>query len=146
MIDILAWHAETRSLLIIELKTALGDPQQLVAVMDRRVRLGTRIAAERGWQPLSVSTWVVFAESPTNRRHVATYTVLLRGRFPTDGRTIRAWLSRPDGAIHALSFFSDVRRGNRARPIVTTRRVRPTRAEREAAHPGSDDLMPAPMR
>lgn len=45
VIDILAWHAETRSLLIIELKTALGDPQQLVAVMDRRVRLGTRNAA-----------------------------------------------------------------------------------------------------
>lgn len=143
VIDILAWHAETRSLLIIELKTALGDPQQLVAVMDRRVRLGKRIAADRGWQPLTVSTWVVFAESPTNRRHVAKHTVLLRGRFPVDGRTIRAWLSRPDGDTHALSFFSDVRRGNRTRPIVTTRRVRRTRAEREAADAGSGEAVPA---
>ena len=142
VVGILAWHAETRSLLIIELKTALGDPQELVAVTDRRVRLARRITAERGWQPRTVSTWVVFAESPTNRRHVAAHTVLLRGRFPADGRTMRAWLSRPDGAIHALSFFSDVRQRDRTRPTVTTRRVRRTRAERGLATTGRPERHP----
>jgi transcriptional regulator with XRE-family HTH domain len=55
VIDILAWHAPTRSLLIVELKTALGDPQALVGTMDRRIRLARRIAAERGWDARTVS-------------------------------------------------------------------------------------------
>jgi hypothetical protein len=49
IIDILAWHPPTRSLLVIELKTELVDPQKLVAVMHRRVRLGRQIAAREGW-------------------------------------------------------------------------------------------------
>jgi transcriptional regulator with XRE-family HTH domain len=133
VIDILAWHAPSRSLLIIELKTALGDPQALTATMDRRIRLARRIAAERGWDPLTISSWVVFAESPTNRRHVAAHAVLLRGRWPEGGREMRAWLENPRGTIHALSVFSDVRRGNRIGATVTPRRVR-----RRAAERGSD--------
>jgi transcriptional regulator with XRE-family HTH domain len=54
VIDILAWHAETRSLLIIELKTSLVDPQDLAATMDRRVRLGAQIAKQFGWAPMTV--------------------------------------------------------------------------------------------
>jgi hypothetical protein len=46
VVDIVAWHAASRSLLIIELKTLLVDPQELVATMDRRVRLGGQIACE----------------------------------------------------------------------------------------------------
>ena len=37
VVDGLAWHAETRSLLIIELETELLDPQELAATMGRRV-------------------------------------------------------------------------------------------------------------
>ena len=85
VIDILAWHAATRSLLIIELKTALGDPQALVGTMDRRVRLGKAIAAERGWHPLTVSAWVVFTESRTNRRHVLAHATLLEAGSPRTG-------------------------------------------------------------
>jgi len=142
MIDLLAWHAASRSLLIMELKTALGDPQALVGVMDRRVRLGKRIAAERGWQPLTVSAWVVFAESRTNRRHVKNHETLLRARFAADGRSIRAWLRAPSEPISALSFWTDVGDGDLTGASVTPRRVRPTKAERgarvaAAAHPSS---------
>ena len=142
VIDLLAWHAASRSLLIMELKTALGDPQALVGVMDRRVRLGKRIAAERGWQPLTVSAWVVFAESRTNRRHVKNHETLLRARFAADGRAIRAWLRAPSDAISALSFWTDVGDGDITGASVTPRRVRPTKAERgarvaAAAHPSS---------
>lgn len=132
-IDILAWHAASRSLLIIELKTALGDPQQLAATMDRRLRLARRIAGERGWDPLTISSWVVFSESPTNRRHVGRHTVLLRGRWPAGGRELRGWLQAPRGSIHALSFFSEVRGGNRIGSTVRVRRVRRRAAERGPA-------------
>ena len=130
VIDILCWHAPTRSLLIIELKTALGDAQALVGTMDRRVRLGKAIAAERGWQPLTVSAWVVFTDSRTNRRHVRANATLLGTRFPADGHAIRSWLRAPSGTIAALSFWSDVGDGDRTRTAGRPRRVRPTRAER----------------
>lgn len=131
VIDILAWHAPTRSLLVVELKTALGDPQALVATMDRRIRLARRIAAERGWMAETVSAWVVFADTTTNRRHVARHRGLLKARFPEDGRGLRAWLNRPSGSVMALSFRSDVADGNRIGRSTTPRRVRRPAAERE---------------
>jgi transcriptional regulator with XRE-family HTH domain len=116
VVDILAWHAPSRSLLIIELKTTLVDPQELVATMDVRRRLGMRIARERGWDPVSVSTWVVLADGPTNRRRVVRHSGLLRQAFPSDGRSVRHWLRRPVGTLAALSFWS-------AASLVNTRRV-----------------------
>jgi transcriptional regulator with XRE-family HTH domain len=55
VIDILAWHVATRSLLVIELKTAIVDVQELVGTFDRKMRLAIRVARERGWDPMKVS-------------------------------------------------------------------------------------------
>src|SRR5262249_46491787 len=57
-----AGHEPTRSLLVIELKTELADIQDTVGVIDRKVRLATKVARERGWFPASVSVWLVVAE------------------------------------------------------------------------------------
>ena len=106
VIDLLAWHNQSRCLLIIELKTRLVDPQELAGVMDRRRRLGPRIAADLGWDVRAVSTWVVIGRTSTNRRRVAAHAGLLRAAFPSDGRSMRRWLGRPEGRIDALSFWS----------------------------------------
>jgi transcriptional regulator with XRE-family HTH domain len=127
VIDILAWHAASRCLLIIELKTVLADPQELVATMDRRIRLATRIARERGWYPASVSAWVLLSDTRTNRRRVAAHPVLLRSRFPADGHAIRAWLRRPSGPIYALSFWSDAVPLRSSQRSGHGQRVRPAR-------------------
>jgi transcriptional regulator with XRE-family HTH domain len=129
VIDVIGWHAASRSLLIIELKTALGDPQQLTATMDRRVRLATRIVAERGWRPTSVSAWVVLDDTRTNRRRVAAHRGLLRARFPRGGREVRAWLKAPSEAIMGLSFLTDVADRDRTAQAATRRRIRQTKAE-----------------
>lgn len=124
VIDVLAWHAQTRSLLVIELKTELIDPQDLAATMDRRVRLGTRIAAQYDWNPASVSAWVVFAETRTNHRRVLRHAGLLRTAFPADGHMMRTWLRRPSGRISALSFWTDVAPGATRRATGQPKRVR----------------------
>jgi transcriptional regulator with XRE-family HTH domain len=111
VIDILAWHPETRSLLIIELKTELADPQELVATMHRRVRLGREIARNQGWDPATVSAWVIVRDTSTERRRLARHAHLLRTAFPAEGRTIRGWLVRPRGRVSGLSFWSDVSPG-----------------------------------
>ncbi len=123
-IDVLAWHAASRSVLIIELKTAVVDVQELVATMDRKVRLAATVARERGWDAAGVSGWVVIADTRTNRRRVAAHEALLRSVYPLGGRAMRQWLRRPGGRIAALSFWSDAHPGHASRSTDRPQRVR----------------------
>jgi transcriptional regulator with XRE-family HTH domain len=131
-IDVLAWHAPTRSLLVIELKTEFVDMQETVGTLDRKVRLAVKVARERGWDPLTVSSWLLIAESASNRRAVARHTGMLGQRFTLDGHGVAAWLRRPAGRVHALSFLSSSHRmgtGQRLAPVSRVRRPRHARAE-----------------
>ena len=123
VIDILAWHPARRCLLIVELKTELVDVNDLLATMDRRRRLATRIALERGWRPRIVATWVVVADTRTNRRRLAIHRTVLRNAFPADGRAIRGWLRDPSEPIAALLFSPEIA-GSQTR----RRRVSPSAA------------------
>ena len=99
-IDILAWHAASRTLLIIELKTELADPAGLVAQVNRYRRLAPKIGRDRGWDPVRVAAWVLVAESDPNRRQLAHHNVMLRNAFPLDGHFLRRWLRGPSAAMH----------------------------------------------
>lgn len=105
VVDAVAWHAASGSLLVIELKTAIADVNELLGTLDRKRRLAPRIAAERGWRPRSVSVWLVVAEGRTNRRRVAEHRSTLRSALPIDGRTVSGWLDRPREPLAALSFL-----------------------------------------
>jgi transcriptional regulator with XRE-family HTH domain len=105
VIDILAWHPGRRALLIIELKTDIVDVNDLVGAAERRRRLARTIAADRGWDPATVSVWVVVAASRTNRRRLAAHRAMLRAAFPADGRRIQSWLRDPGRAVAALSMW-----------------------------------------
>ena len=124
VIDMLAWHEETRSLLIIELKTELVDPQELVATMHRRIRLGPRIAQEHGWYPLAVSAWVIVADSRIQRRRRDRHAQLLQSAFPSNGHAVRSWLLKPTGRISALSFWAIVTPGRVSQNQGRVQRVR----------------------
>ncbi|MBX3031549.1 MAG: hypothetical protein KF809_15490 [Chloroflexi bacterium] len=123
-IDILAWHAATRTVLIIELKTLVVDPADLVKQMGRRLRLATEIAATQGWRARDAATWVIFTDTHTNRRQVARRRTLLQGLAGLDGRTVRSWLQAPSGPMSALSFWAEpqavIRQQVRRRPSADT--------------------------
>lgn len=143
VIDILAWHPVRRILLVIELKTELVDINEIMGSADRRRRLAGTIARDRGWDPVSIATWIVIAESRTNRRAVAGHVAVLRTKFPADGRSMRRWLADPSGRIDALGFLPSVHRVNTGREIKAVRRVsqhrsRPIRA-RAGRKAGSED-------
>lgn len=106
VIDILAWHPGRRALLVIELKTDLADMNELMGTFDRKRRLARRIALERGWDPLTVSAWLIVVDSRTNRRRVGAHEAMLRGALPDDGRAIARWLRDPSRAVAALSFWA----------------------------------------
>jgi hypothetical protein len=124
VIDIVAWHAASRTLLVIELKTRIVDINDLMATMDVRRRMADRIARERGWEPRALGLWVVVAPARTNARAVAEHTTVLRAKFPADGRVMRRWLAKPIGDVGALSFMPQVRLGDLGRDATTPRRIR----------------------
>ena len=96
-IDVLAWHASSRTLLVLELKTEIPDPAGVLAQVDRYRRLAPTIGRDRGWDPVRVATWVLVAESDLNRSQLARHRTMLRNAFPLDGRFLRGWLPDPSG-------------------------------------------------
>jgi len=143
VIDIVAWHAAWRTLLVIELKTRIVDINDLMATMDIRGRMASRIAHERGWDPLAIGLWVVVAPARTNKRALAEHATILRAKFPADGRVMRRWIATPTGDIAALSFMPQVRLGDLGSDATTPRRIRrPEPSVDERAAPSSDRRTP----
>lgn len=135
VIDILAWHPGRRALLVIEVKTEIVDVGEMLGTFDRKRRLARDIALEHGWDPLTVSAWLVVAEGRTNERRIAEHRTTLRAAYPADGRRVHAWLADPDGSLAALSTWH-VEAGQRA-AAAPVRRVRASKRPREAsARPG----------
>ena len=139
VVDLVAWHAASRALLVIELKTAIVDIGEILGTFDRKVRLAREIARGLGWEAATVSACLIVGHSSTNRRRVAEHRSVFRAALPDDGRSLRHWLARPNDAVHAvrglraLVFVSDDRprsiRSGFASPIrVSTRQPRSGRA------------------
>jgi transcriptional regulator with XRE-family HTH domain len=123
-IDLLCWHAPSRTLLVVEIKTELVDVQEMVGTLDRKSRLAPRIARDRRWIALSVARLVVMAEGPTNRRRVSGHATLIRAAFPDDGRAARKWLRNPGARFSGLTFFSNSIQGCAKSGFSARKRVR----------------------
>jgi transcriptional regulator with XRE-family HTH domain len=124
IIDILAWHASTKTLLVIELKTELVDLNELLGTIDRKRRLAPTIARDRGWSPLRVAVWVVVGDSKTNRRRAQAHASMLRSALGSDGRTVRTWLHRPITSLACLSFWSNAHGVRSKSDFATVKRIR----------------------
>ena len=114
VVDILAINLKRKALLVIELKTAIVDVNELVGTLDRKVRLAREIAKTRGWvvQPdATVSAWVIVTDGRTNRRRVQIHAAMLRAAYPADGRSVSGWLARPRRSLRCLSFWPAIRPG-----------------------------------
>jgi transcriptional regulator with XRE-family HTH domain len=93
--DLLAWHPSSRSLLVVEVKSRIGDVQEMLGRVDVKVRLGPLLAAQCGWpQPASVVAALVLKDDRAARavlvRHPATF-----ARYGLRGRAALAWLRAP---------------------------------------------------
>jgi transcriptional regulator with XRE-family HTH domain len=123
-IDLLAWHEARRALLVIELKTEIVDIGELLATLDRKVRLARRVAADLSWQAESVSVALLVAEGRTNRRRIDAHAGVFGAAYPDDGRRLRRWLRGPVGRVAVLTFVPDRRRGSVRTAMSTPKRVR----------------------
>ena len=136
-IDLVGWHAEARTLLVVEVKTRIYDVQALVAGIDRKARLARQLLpAERGWRPEVVARVVVVPERSANRSLIGRHAQLFEAAMPEHSRAIRAWLCRPTGPISGIWFLSSTTRIGGIQVQVGRQRVR-VRASRPTAPPDS---------
>jgi transcriptional regulator with XRE-family HTH domain len=126
-IDILAWHAPTRTLLVVEVKTELTSVEATLRRHDAKVRLAAGIANERfGWRPVAVARLLTLPDTPTARRRVARHAAVLDAAYPLRGADVRAWVQSPTGAPACLAFLST----GGGRRSARRRRIRRARGSR----------------
>jgi transcriptional regulator with XRE-family HTH domain len=120
-IDVLAWQPAARALLVGEVKSELVDLQDLVATLDRKVRIAAGLARRR---PVALARIVFVADTRSNRRIVAAHPELFGAAFP--GRTVaaRGWVKRPSLSLAAIWFLTDIAGERAMRDRGGSRRVR----------------------
>ena len=106
-VDVLGWHAATRVLLIVEVKTVIADAQETLGRLDRKVRLAPRFVPE-AWRPAVVGALLVVEDTRTNRRRIASLGATFGAAFPDRIVVIRAFLRAPraDAALRGLWFLA----------------------------------------
>lgn len=124
VIDILAWHPNRRTTLVVELKTEIVDVNELVATLDRKRRLALGIARDRGLDPQRVGSLLLVAASTANRARVDRYAALLGPALPVRGIGMRRWLRDPSVRADGLLFLPNDRRGNVTHGIAAQKRIR----------------------
>jgi transcriptional regulator with XRE-family HTH domain len=137
LIDVLAWHVETRTLLLIEVKTEIVDVGEVVGTLDRKRRLAPMLAARLDWSPIAFATALIVADTTTNHRRVREHAATFRSALPDGGQTFRAFIRRPSGSLAAVAFWSNRHPGSVRRPVAAVRRVRRPPADANRAGPRS---------
>ncbi len=118
-IDILAWHAATATLLVIEVKSVVPDVQATLHAFDRKLRLADRVARERGWRSGRIASLLIVGESRTSRRRIEAHASTFEARFPARALEVRRFIADPSVAsgLRGLWFLS-VRTGAGSRQRV----------------------------
>ena len=105
-IDVLAGHAASRHVLVVEAKPTLMSIEETLRRHDVKVRLARDIGRKRfGWQPAGVSRLLVVADSGRTRRTVARHAAVFEAALPDRGWTVRRWIARPVGVMAGLWFL-----------------------------------------
>jgi hypothetical protein len=118
--DLVAWHAPSRTLLVVEVKSRIGNLQELLGRLDVKVRLGTVIAQQlHVGRPLNVAGALILREDGANRRQVH-HEALFRA-YCIRGRAAFAWLRAPRARGRLLWFESPHADGSSTKPSGTAR-------------------------
>jgi transcriptional regulator with XRE-family HTH domain len=112
-VDVLAWHPETSTVLVIEVKSVVPDVQATLFVLDRKGRLAREIAATIGWTATAAGRLLVVNDDRTSRRrvdqHRATFDAALPDRFTRVCQWLRAPAEGP--TLRGVMFLSGTATG-----------------------------------
>ena len=110
-IDVLAYHAESGTLLVVEVKSVLPDMQGLLAGIDRKARIAPAIARDRGWRVRRTARLVVLPGDSTTRRRVERHAATLDAALPTRTVGVRRWVRNPGTELAGILFLPRPARG-----------------------------------
>ncbi|MCI0346058.1 MAG: helix-turn-helix domain-containing protein [Chloroflexi bacterium] len=128
-VDILAWHASSRSLLIIEVKTQIVDVQELHSSLAKKVRVvPDLVARDRGWVASSVSQVLVVGATRTARRVIERHRATFDSALPARTVEARRWIQHPSGRLAGVMFVTEPRRGTLRQGSGRSRRIRAPRS------------------
>ena len=123
-IDVLGWHAATRTLLVAEIKSTVADAQGTLAPLDRKVRVAPKVARQLGLDPAVIGRVLVVGDGPTNRRRIARFGDLFRVALPARNVEVRRWFAAPRGPVAGVLFLSYDTPGSTRRTTAGRTRVR----------------------
>ena len=105
-IDLLGWHAETATLLVVEVKSEIASVEATLRKHDEKARLAARIADERfGWHAAAIGRLLVLPEHRTVRHQVEDKAALFESVYPARNVAVRRWLKSPVGSISGILFL-----------------------------------------
>ncbi len=137
-IDLLAFHARTRMLLVVEVKTEIASVEETLRRHDQKVRLAARIARERsGWSASEVTRLLAVRDTRTSRRRIERHGGVFGRTYPMRGWVARAWLSSPAPTPGLLLFVSCTARPGARQGSATLHRVRHPRSRTAGASAAS---------
>jgi transcriptional regulator with XRE-family HTH domain len=130
--DIVAWHAQERILLIVEVKTMIGDVQATASTFERKIRIiPEQLALEEGWDPHTVARLLVVADTHANRDVIRGHRATFDAIWPARTAAVRRWLRSPSVAddgrrrgFGGIWFLPLARTGSTRATVRQTRRVR----------------------
>jgi len=123
-IDVLGWHENTKTLLVVEVKSVVADAQATLMPLDRKARLAPKLGQRLGWEARAASRLLVVWDASVNRRRLARLEATFATAFPLRGRSVRRWLRRPLGTVSGLLFVSNATAGSARRRATGRFRVR----------------------
>jgi transcriptional regulator with XRE-family HTH domain len=124
-VDLIGWHAATRVLVLIEVKSRLLDVQDLFSTLDRKTRVvPALLARERGWRATAIGRLVVLPETSGQRKAVARHRAVFSATLPARSRDVTRWLLHPRGALAGLWFLSDTTGSRSKQELAAVQRVR----------------------
>jgi len=123
-VDLLAYYPSLGILLVIELKSAIGDIQETLGRLDIKVRLSRQLAESVGWPPPRAFIPVlVLPESRTTRRILAAHATLF-ARSSLRGRSALAWVRHPSTPAPAGAIWFATLPDSREESVTRGQRVR----------------------
>jgi hypothetical protein len=112
-VDVLGWHAATRTLLIVEVKSRFTDLQAMLLSLGRKLRLvPEEVRRQIGWDPVETGRIVVAPGTTENRNVINRHRPIFGATLPAGAREIRRWIRDPSGPVAGVWLLSgDVLRG-----------------------------------
>ena len=104
-VDLLAHHAQTGTLLLVEVKTVFTDLQEMFGSMNMKLRVAPQMARDRGWHVRQTGSLLAVGSSPAAYKIVRQHATLF-APFRSTGAQIRQWIRRPVGDARMLLWVS----------------------------------------